>query len=108
MCRFGNDDSIDLVERVCETVPEHINAKNNGGETPLHLWSFNGRNFGIAEHLLKKGADINAKNNDGKTPIMWAYAEGRCNNESARFLLHKGANLNCQDKWVKCVFLCAF
>ena len=51
---------------------------------------------------------LNAKNNEGLRPIMMAYYDGRCNNECARFLLTKGGNVNCEDKWVECVFLCAF
>ena len=71
MCRYGNDDSIVLIEGVCDAVPEHINAKNNSGETPLHRWSHKCRSIGIAELLLKRGADVNAKDRYGRTPIMF-------------------------------------
>ena len=90
MCRYGNDDSIDLIERVCETVPEHINAKNNSGETPLHWWSFKCQSIGIAEYLLKKGADVNAKDNHGRTPIMYC-ADYAKDEKAIEFFLEHGA-----------------
>ena len=43
---------------------------------------------------------LNAENNDGLTPIMRAF-DDRCNNELARVLLNKCANLNCKDKRVE-------
>ena len=94
MCRYGNDDSIDLVERVCETVPEHINAKDKEGETPLHLWSVKCQSIGIAEYLLKKGA---AKDNKGMTPIMYCADFAR-DAKAIEFLLDHGAETHHKDE----------
>ena len=41
-----------------------VNAKNDGGYTPLHYAAFNGHKE-IAELLIAKGADVNAKDGIG-------------------------------------------
>ena len=43
-----------------------VGAKSNGGETPLHLASYNGR-VGAMEALLARGADPDAGDNGGRT-----------------------------------------
>ena len=45
-----------------------VNAKSEGGWTPLHGMAFTGQNE-IAELLIANGADVNANNNDSKTPL---------------------------------------
>ena len=45
-----------------------VNAKDNSGDTPLHIAAFE-RHTEIAELLIAKGADVNAKDADGKTPL---------------------------------------
>ena len=50
-----------------------VNAKNDGGYTPLHYAAFNGHKE-IVELLIAKGADVNAKNVDGETPLDWAIS----------------------------------
>ena len=53
-----------------EVVKQHlaagtdVNAKNDGGYTPLHYAAFNGHKE-IAELLIAKGADVNAKDGIG-------------------------------------------
>jgi hypothetical protein len=48
-----------------------VNAKDNGGETPLHdAAAFNCK--GVAAVLLVSGADVNAKDNPGDTPLVVA------------------------------------
>ena len=47
---------------------------------------------------------LNAEDDEGLTPIMKAYTLGSCNNECARVLLTKGANLNCKDKKVEYIY----
>jgi ankyrin repeat protein len=57
-----------------------VNAKDNGGYTPLHWAADMGANAGdrvpIAKALIAAGADVNAKDVDGYTPLATArFAE---------------------------------
>ena len=61
-----------------EAVKQHIaagtdvNARDNGGSTPLHQAAINGHKK-IAELLIANGADVNAKTKStGKTPLDYA------------------------------------
>jgi predicted component of type VI protein secretion system len=57
-----------------EAVKQHIaagadvNAKNDGGYTPLHWVAVKGHKE-MAELLIAEGANVNAKNDNGKTPV---------------------------------------
>ena len=53
-----------------------FNARNNGGQTPLHL-AVAEANKEVAELLLAHGADVNAKDNAGKTPLRWVVIQRR-------------------------------
>jgi hypothetical protein len=51
-----------------------VNAKDDGGVTPLHLTAERGTKE-IAELLIAEGADVNAVGDLGRTPLDLAYAE---------------------------------
>ena len=51
-----------------------MNAKDEEGETPLHL-AAGGARKEVIELLIEKGADVNAQGIGGMTPLDWAYGE---------------------------------
>jgi ankyrin repeat protein len=71
-----------------------INAKNNVGDTPLHIASMY-RHPEVVELLLSRGAEVNEKNVRGFTPLRFASSTG--NTEVAELLLSRGANVNVLD-----------
>ena len=68
-----------------------VNAKREGGETPLH-WAASQNASEAAAVLLANGAEVNAKNNDGLTPLH--LAAFRNASEAAAVLLANGAEVN--------------
>ena len=64
-----------------------MNAKNNDGDTPLHIASAFGPKA-MVELLLANKADINAKDNRGKTPLDFAVLH--TNKEIADLLRQQG------------------
>jgi ankyrin repeat protein/beta-lactamase regulating signal transducer with metallopeptidase domain len=69
-----------------------LNARNEKGQTPLHL-SFTSR-YGRSTTvlLISEGADVNAKDQAGETPLMMAAALGRL--YQAEVLITQGADVN--------------
>ena len=53
-----------------------VNAKNDGGLTPLH-WAAHEGHKEIAQLLIAAGADVNAKDDDGDTPLDQAILDKR-------------------------------
>jgi ankyrin repeat protein len=68
-----------------------INAKDEGGFTPLHEASFHDR-ADVAELLIARGANVNARDNDEMTPLHSA-AIGNAR-VTAELLISKGADVN--------------
>jgi len=80
----------------------NINAKNNDGQTPLHLvaskrptplWKRllgQGRSYrDIAQLLIANGANVNVRDNQGRTPLRFAKRKG--NTEIVQLLRKHGA-----------------
>ena len=67
-----------------------INAKDNGGNTPLH----NVRSKEVAQLLIAKGADVNATNYQGNIALHYVAGNYTCSQELAQLLITKGADVN--------------
>ncbi len=65
-----------------------VNAKDNGGMTPLHRACHIGHEK-VVELLISKGTDVNAKDRYGNTPLHEASYYGH--KELAKLLISKGA-----------------
>jgi cytohesin len=80
-----------------------VNAKDDGGVTPLHTAALHGYNE-LAELLIAAGADVNAKDNSGYTPLHEAAAArgwAGGHKEVAELLIANGADVNgkSNDGW---------
>ena len=53
-----------------------IDAKDSGGETPLHIASWNGKTR-IVEFLINNGADVNARDCLGRAPLHYVSDDFR-------------------------------
>lgn len=67
----------------------NVNARDNHGNTPLHMIFLND----VVEELLKSGADVNARNNDGDTPIFIT-----ADDDNIPILIAHGADLTVRNK----------
>ena len=95
-----------------EAVKQHLdagadlNAKDGGGETPLHAAVFKGHKE-IVELLIEKGADVNAKAGFGSTPLHdAAFSDLK---EVTELLIANGADVNAKNDeggtpldWAEC------
>lgn len=66
-CKNGE---YEQVKEIC-TVPEHINAANEHGWTPLIVATYNNQ-VDIVNFLIMNGADVHATNNNGTNLLMYA------------------------------------
>ena len=83
-----------------EAVKQHltdgvdVNAKDEGGHTPLHWAALEGHKE-VSELLIAKGADVIATNVNGWTALHGAAMGG--NKEIAERLITKGADVNAKN-----------
>jgi len=77
----------------------NVNAKSNGGRTPLHaavgagVLSVSDVNIvAVVKLLVSNGADVNAKDNKGETPLGDVVVFGT--SEVIKLLISNGANVN--------------
>ncbi len=89
-------DDLKSVKKLLQNNPDHINSKDNMGETPLHSASGSGHKA-MAELLLANKADVNARDNNGNTPLLWAATYGH--KAVAKLLLANRADVNARDNF---------
>jgi ankyrin repeat protein len=82
-------DNIELVKYFHELNPEHINACDKHGGTPLHPPAANGLSE-IVEYLLQKGASPDLENSNSQTPLTLAVKYGH--SDLVEILLRHGAD----------------
>jgi len=73
-----------------------IEARDNHGNTPLHVAAFSHRQGStpeIVRQLLDLGADVNALSTHGKTPLMHAITQNQWH-EVVEILIAHGADVN--------------
>jgi ankyrin repeat protein len=73
----------------------NVNARDELGETPLHLAAVRGY-LAISSLLIDKGADVNARNKDGMIPLHVAALTGQ--KEAVELLIRAGADVNAINK----------
>ena len=73
-----------------------VDAKNNAGETPLHVAARRDNSW-EAKDLLSNGADVHARNDAGETPLHVAAEYDA--SSTAEVLLRQGAAVNVRDSF---------
>ncbi len=86
--------SLESVKALVTKNPALAKAKNEEGDTVLHLAAGAGRRD-IFDFLLAQGADAQAKNNDGQTALLYAAYGG--SKEIVAALVARGADFKSQD-----------
>ena len=79
-----------------EDEKKFINARNQNGQTPLHVATQHNQS-NIVELLLKFDADANAEDNDGMTPLFYTSQSAR-SSAVVRLLLAGGARVDVRNK----------
>ena len=73
-----------------------VNSKDSCGDTPLHVLSSRGNNYGI-ELLIENGAEINSIGDMGETPLHVAISQERF--KAIELLLKSGAKTNIKSEF---------
>ncbi|MBI2128625.1 ankyrin repeat domain-containing protein [Candidatus Woesearchaeota archaeon] len=84
------------LERLIKTNPKLVNARDNGGKTPLH-WAVLYTREEMVKMLIARGADVNVGiEGIGYTPLLLATEHG--NSNVTKFLLSVGSNVNVKNE----------
>jgi ankyrin repeat protein len=78
----------------------NVNAKDNSGQTPLHRTS-KYQHWDVSPLLIKNGADVNARDNYGATPLHLATECFVGGVDYALLLIKNGADVNVKDNYRK-------
>jgi ankyrin repeat protein len=85
----------DLAAHLIAEHPEHVNTRNDGRHTALHVAAIRG-NTDVLSLLLEHGADVDSRDEVGATPLHWAPSSRKL--DIGQCLLDRGANINARDR----------
>ena len=87
------DHNLEVCKLLLSYEKVNINAKDNGGDTPLH-WMFQWPNAlpELIRLFLDRGANVNEQNNESRGPLIAACLVG--NVSGARLLMEYGADVH--------------
>jgi len=95
------DNDLDLVKIFIDAGCD-VNARNNQGQTPLHvalICEFDNR-IEMVKLLVENGADVNARDNEEETPLHIEHY-GDPHTDIVEYLISKGADINAKNKYGK-------
>ena len=85
---FGYNENAELF--IAEGVD--VTAKDDGGDTALHLAASEGGSLEVVKLLVNKSVNVNSKNGEGLNPLHYAVYGGR--KEIAELLIAESADVN--------------
>jgi len=74
----------------------NVNAKNDGGSTPLLHAAYHNSSVEVIKYLVSQGADVNVKNNHDYTPLHEVILHSG-NVEVLEYLVSQGADVNVKN-----------
>jgi ankyrin repeat protein len=96
---------IQTVKALIEKTPQLVDARDGDGMTPLHYAAY-GRDVGLINFLVDKGAKLELRSAQQKTPLHIAVMNDR--QEAASALIKRGAALEARDDYLRtALILCA-
>lgn len=95
---------IQRIKAIIRDSPDLINAKGEGGRTPLHNAAEKGQ-LVVAQFLLDNHAEVNATDQGKFTPLHWAAMKGH--KSMVELLLARGANVNANSNGGTPLYLAA-
>src|SRR5262249_1593769 len=90
--RLLERDQVEQASALLAKEPKLVNARDESGQTPLHIASHRGH-AGIVKLLLEQGADVNARDRAGTMPLHLAD-----NLEIVKLLIAHKADLEARDR----------
>ena len=91
----GNGANVEVLKYLVSRGAD-VNAKSDGGASPLHWAATHNTNVEVLKYLVSQGADIGVKTEDGISPLHSAAYNS--NVEIMKYLASQGADINAKTK----------